>query len=351
MKRRLAARPGDLVLVTGATGRIGANLCRSLLAVGFGVRALALPGDPSIARLHGLDLELVEADLLDRATVQDAVADVRAICHLAAVMVPNEMSAEDFWASNVDASHSLLEAARANVDLAAFVFASTDATYPAARPRFLPISETHPQDPVNAYGLTKVVGERMCLAYRTEWGVPVRILRFGNVATPDERAAGAGFTLAAHIERFRSAKRDHDNYLWINLLEHDRPWESLVSEGDPQDRLVALVGPDGRPWQSHYTDVRDCVTGILLALRTEAADGRRSTSSVRRRPRGSRRFATWDSAAACRGERRWSRSARRPRSAPPRRVGSSATSRQSASIRPSTMGSRWSRATTSASSG
>ncbi len=271
--RRLAARPGDLVLVTGATGRIGANLCASLLAEGFRVRAVVLPGDPARARLAGMALEVVEADLLDRPVVRDAAADVDAICHLAAVMDQGNMAPAEFWSRNVDATHSLLEAARANANLSAFVFASTDATYPASRPRFLPISETHPQDPVNAYGLTKAVGERMCLGYRTEWNVPARILRFGNVATPDERASGAGFRLAAHIERFRAAKRNHDNYLWIRLLEHNQPWAALESRPDLEDCLIALLGPDGRPWQSHYTDVRDCVTGILAALQREAADG------------------------------------------------------------------------------
>jgi nucleoside-diphosphate-sugar epimerase len=274
--RRLASQPGDLVLVTGATGRIGANLCQSLLADGFRVRAITLPGDPARSKLAGLenlDLEIVEADLRDRPTIRDASADVDAICHLAAVMDVGELAPADFWSVNVDATHSLLEAARPNHRLSAFVFASTDATYPASRPRFLPIPESHPQDPVNAYGLSKVVGERMCLGYRTEWDVPVRILRFGNVGTPDERASGASFRLAAHIERFRAAKRNHDNYLWIKLLDLERPWADLEASDAGADSLIALVGPDGRPWQSHYTDVRDAVAGVLLALRTAAADG------------------------------------------------------------------------------
>ncbi len=273
MTRRLASQPGDLVLVTGATGRIGANLCAALLAADFRVRAIVLSADPGRARLANLDLEVVEADLRDRSASRAAAADVQAICHLAAVMDPGEMAPAEFWSQNVDATHSVLEAARPNQGLSAFVFASTDATYPASRPRFLPIPESHPQDPVNAYGLTKVVGERMCLNYRTEWDVPVRILRFGNVATPDERASGASFRLGAHIDRFRAAKRDHSNYLWIKLLDHERPWSGLEARPDLADALIALVGPDGRPWQSHYTDVRDAVAGILLALQAEAADG------------------------------------------------------------------------------
>ena len=51
-------KSGDLVLVTGATGRIGANLCRVLRDRGFRIRGVALPGDPAIAKLAGLDAEI-----------------------------------------------------------------------------------------------------------------------------------------------------------------------------------------------------------------------------------------------------------------------------------------------------
>src|SRR3712207_3754831 len=81
---RLAARPGDLVLVTGATGRIGANLCRALRARDYRIRAVVLPGDRAVAKLVGLHADVVEADLRDEAAVVAACEGVDAICHLAA---------------------------------------------------------------------------------------------------------------------------------------------------------------------------------------------------------------------------------------------------------------------------
>ena len=56
---------GDLVLVTGATGRIGADLCRMLRERGFRIRGVVLPGDSAVAKLAGLDVETAEADLRD----------------------------------------------------------------------------------------------------------------------------------------------------------------------------------------------------------------------------------------------------------------------------------------------
>jgi len=272
---RLATKPGDRVLLTGATGRIGANLCRALLARGYQVRAVILPEDPARARVADLDIEIVTADLREEAAVISACDDVQAICHLAALMGPDagEMPVTEYWHLNVDATLHVLEGARRCRGLVKFIFASTDATYAAVKPRYLPIDENHPQDPVNLYGLTKVVGERVCLDYLTEFGVPIVILRYGGVSSPDERAGGRQYLLSGMIQRFRDAKVSHNNYLWINLLGHERPWEWLEPLVGDEDRLVALTDRDGRPWVGHPTDVRDVVQGTLLALESEAGVG------------------------------------------------------------------------------
>ena len=274
-----ATRPGDLVLITGVTGRIGANLARSLLAGGYRVRGIALPGDPRRAKLAALPVQLVEGDLRDAALVGAACDGVDAIVHLAALMTPEMIDspsaagiARDFWGANVDATLSVLEGARgADAGLRKFVYASSDAVYAAVRPRYLPIDEAHPQEPVNLYGLTKVVGERLCLDYLDEWGIPVAILRFGAVATPDERLAPP--TIGGTIARLRAARTSHDNYLWAVVGECERPWEALTPWAHEPDTIVALTDRDGRPWVSHPTDVRDVVAGIVLALEREAAVG------------------------------------------------------------------------------
>ncbi len=273
---RLATQPGDLILVAGATGRIGANLCSVLLARGYRVRAIVLPDDPSLVKLAGLDINILTIDLRDAPAVISACADVDAICHLAAVLGgpdSTNMSVSDYWHINVDATLHLLEGSRHNGRLAKIVFASSDATYPTSKPLYSPVDENHPQDPVNLYGLTKVVGERMCRDYLTEFGVPFTVVRYGGVSTPDERATGKSFLLSAHIENLRDAKRSHDNYLWANVVEYERPWEYLEPLVGAETQLIALVDGEGRPWQSHPTDVRDAVQGTVLALECEAAVG------------------------------------------------------------------------------
>jgi nucleoside-diphosphate-sugar epimerase len=270
-----ATKPGDLVLLTGAAGRVGANLCRALLARGYKVRALIMPNDPGLGRVADLDIEIITADLRDEAATVGACTDVQAICHLAALMGPEagDMSVTEYWHLNVNATLHVLEGARLCSGLTKFIFASTDATYPPVHACYSPLDENHPQDPVNLYGLTKVVGERLCLDYLTEFGVPAVILRYGGVSSPDERASGRQYFLSGMIERFRDAKRSHNNYLWINLLDHERPWEWLEPLIGPKDQLVALTDLEGRPWVGHPTDVRDVVQGTMLALESEAGVG------------------------------------------------------------------------------
>ncbi len=73
------------VLVTGATGLVGNNLVRQLLAMGRAVRVLARPhSDPR--PLQGLDVEVVAGDLRDERVVQTACRDVSAVIHAAALL-------------------------------------------------------------------------------------------------------------------------------------------------------------------------------------------------------------------------------------------------------------------------
>jgi UDP-glucose 4-epimerase len=228
-----------------------------------------------MARVAAVDIEIVTADLREEAAIISACADVQATCHLAALMGPDagEMPVTEYWHLNVDATLHVLEGARRFPGLVKFVFASSDATYPTIRPHYVLIDENHPQDPVNLYGLTKVVGERPCLDYLTEFLVPIVMLRYGEAASPDERAGGRQYLLSGMIQRRRGSRVSHNNYLWINLLGHERPWEWLEPLVGTNDQLVALTDRDGRPWVAHPTDVRDVIQGTLLALESEAGIG------------------------------------------------------------------------------
>lgn len=100
------------LLVTGASGHLGANLTRRLLEEGFAVRCLVMPGEPTLA-LDGLAVERVTGDLRDRATLAPAVRGIDRVFHCAAKISTLEGGEQELFDSNVLGTRNLLAEARA----------------------------------------------------------------------------------------------------------------------------------------------------------------------------------------------------------------------------------------------
>lgn len=87
MKRR--------VLLTGAAGEVGRRLARRLVADGWTVRALVLPGDPLRSRLEGVVDDVCEGDVREAASLGPACAGVDTVLHLAAVILTQDQAQYD----------------------------------------------------------------------------------------------------------------------------------------------------------------------------------------------------------------------------------------------------------------
>lgn len=101
------------VLVTGATGHVGANLVHRLLEQGESVRCLVQPGSNDRA-LTGLDIERVDGDVRDADAVRRAVAGTRRVFHVAAKVSthsPGPKKKREIWDINVGGTKHVLEAA------------------------------------------------------------------------------------------------------------------------------------------------------------------------------------------------------------------------------------------------
>ncbi len=99
------------LLVTGATGHLGANLVRRLLQDGHSIKVLLRPGDDT-SGVEGLDVERVEGDLRDLEAMRRAVKGVERIFHTAAKVSTLEGEEREIYDINVIGTRNLLQAAR-----------------------------------------------------------------------------------------------------------------------------------------------------------------------------------------------------------------------------------------------
>lgn len=183
------------VLVTGCAGFIGSHLTESLLDDGVSVIGVDCFNENYGRRqkLHNLrrvtdwdDFEFTPIDLA-RGDLDDLVAECDVVYHLAAepgVRASWGARFESYVRNNVLATHQLLEAARTR-ELHRFVYASSSSVYGQAEQ--LPTSEDITPRPFSPYGITKLSGEHLCLAYHANYGVPAVALRYFSVFGPRQR--------------------------------------------------------------------------------------------------------------------------------------------------------------------
>jgi UDP-arabinose 4-epimerase len=172
------------VLVTGGAGYIGSHACKALALAGHEPIAYdnLSRGHRSLVRWG----EFERGDLADAVRLRSVFARRRpdAVMHFAAFAYVGEsvVAPGQYYENNVAGSLSLLEAMRAGgVDL--IVFSSSCATY--GIPVHLPITEDHPQSPINPYGAGKLMVERMLLDYEAAHGFRWMSLRYFNAAGAD----------------------------------------------------------------------------------------------------------------------------------------------------------------------
>ncbi len=172
------------ILVTGGAGYIGSHACKALSRAGFHPVTLdnliyghewAVKWGPFIRG------DIHDGRLLDRVFGFFSPA---AVIHFAAFAYVGESvtDPEKYYENNVAGTLSLLSAMRRN-GCPSIVFSSTCATY--GDPHRVPISEDHPQQPINPYGRSKFMIEQILKDFEDAYGVLYAALRYFNAAGGD----------------------------------------------------------------------------------------------------------------------------------------------------------------------
>src|SRR3954469_22321931 len=177
------------VLVTGGAGYIGSHCCRALHASGYHP---VVYDNFSTGHRSFVTGSLVTGDLKDGAMLADAFAqhDIVAVMHFAASSLVGESVADPrkYYTNNLAGTLSLLDAMR-EAGCSRLVFSSTGAVYGNADSKALP--ETFACDPINPYGASKWMIERILQDYRRAYGFASFALRYFNASGADA-AGGIG---------------------------------------------------------------------------------------------------------------------------------------------------------------
>jgi len=176
------------VLVTGGAGYVGSHACKALAAAGY--RPVVLD---DLSRGHAAAVQwgpLEVGSIADRACLDSVLERHRpgAVLHFAAFAYVGESMSEPlaYYRNNVGGTVTLLEAMRDH-GVGRLVFSSTCATYGV--PRELPIPESHPQEPINPYGRSKLMVERILADVDAAHGLRSIALRYFNAAGADPDGA------------------------------------------------------------------------------------------------------------------------------------------------------------------
>jgi UDP-arabinose 4-epimerase len=172
------------VLVTGGAGYVGSHTCKALAQAGFLPVALdnLSTGHRDFVRWG----PLIEADLRDQATVADVIRGhgCAAALHFAASAYVGESVTDPakYYDNNVGGTLALLAGMRAS-GCGKIVFSSSCAIYgQSASP---PIAESTPPDPINPYGASKSMCERILADFGVAYGLRSFVLRYFNASGAD----------------------------------------------------------------------------------------------------------------------------------------------------------------------
>lgn len=180
----MSQSPKSNILVTGGAGYIGSHACKALAQAGYTPVTYdnLVYGHREAVRWGELEI----GDIGDRRRLDEVIEHYKpaAVLHFAAYTYVGESVKEPakYYRNNVAGTLTLLEAlVHHRIDC--IVFSSSCATY--GIPERIPIKEDHPQRPINPYGTSKLMIERMLLDFDKAYGLRSVALRYFNAAGAD----------------------------------------------------------------------------------------------------------------------------------------------------------------------
>lgn len=190
------------ILIFGGGGFIGSTIADRLLAEGHALRIFERPRVPPYRSFKPHEsVEWIGGDLSSAHDVGDALVGVDAVMHLVSTTLPKGSNDDPIYdvQSNVVATLQMLDAmVRAKVSRIVFI-SSGGTVY--GTPKYLPIDEEHPTEPLVSYGITKLMIEKYLRVYQHLHSIQPVILRVANPYGERQRIETAQGAIGVFVHR------------------------------------------------------------------------------------------------------------------------------------------------------
>lgn len=242
-----------MILVTGGAGYIGSHCVMALLEQNNEVVIFDNLSTGHIETVETLKkyghVEFQKGDLTSFDDINSVFKnyDIDKVVHFAAFSQVGEsvVNPQKYYINNVCGTINLLRAMLEN-NVKKIVFSSTAATY--GEPVYIPIDEKHPQNPINPYGQTKLMIEKIMDDYDKAYGLKSVRLRYFNVAGADSKSRIGEW-------------HDPETHLIPNILKSTfNNGKTFQMFGDDYDTKDGTCVRD-------YINVEDLAQAHLLALK------------------------------------------------------------------------------------
>jgi UDP-glucose 4-epimerase len=188
------------ILILGGGGFLGSAICDCLLDSGYSVRVFERDRVmPYRDFQQSEQVEWMTGDFLSSHDVEGAMDGVDAIIHLVSTTLPKSSNDDPLYdiQSNLVSTLQVLEAMKKK-EIRKIIYASSGGTIYGI-PKTIPITESHPTEPICSYGITKLTIEKYLKLYKTLHGIHPVILRLANPYGPRQRIETAQGAVAVFL--------------------------------------------------------------------------------------------------------------------------------------------------------